>query len=162
MVSGFRSFLQAARKEGSVVTLYRAMVTSRAVREEIFERIRDLSRLEVDRRYENPNDTALAILLWLSVLTAPDYAQIAADLVDRTPQCWYAKKLARRIVAPSPVASANDWSGEPPHGLASTSELSGEVMLIMNLVDQPGWHWHHEKAELHAYTVHDGPMVVVS
>jgi len=87
------------------------MLTSGEAHEEVLGRIHGLSRLAVDRRYENPNDTALAVLLWLTMFAAPDYVQIVADVVDRAPQCWYAKKLANRILTPPPVASANVWTG---------------------------------------------------
>lgn len=90
VVSSMPSFFAAANKEPAVMSLCDDMIKSGEVREEVLGHIHDLSQLEIDRRYENPNDTALAILLWLTRYTAPDYSLMAADLVDRAPQCWYA------------------------------------------------------------------------
>jgi hypothetical protein len=63
VASGFRSFFRAASEEPAVATLFKAVLESGETREEVFGRILDLSSLDVDIRYENPNDTALAVLL---------------------------------------------------------------------------------------------------
>ena len=70
-------------------------------------RIYDMARLSVDLRYENPKDTAMAVLLWLMQSTQVEYAALAAQYVDKAQQCWYAKKFARAIMFPKPVASGD-------------------------------------------------------
>lgn len=132
VVSSMSLFFAAANKEPAVLSLYKDMGESGEAREEILGLIHDLSQLEIDRRYENPNNTALTILLWLTRFTAPDYSYMAADLVDRAPQCWYAKKLARRILLPPPVASGNSQISESPDLARPERMSSDDTSIIMN------------------------------
>lgn len=126
MVSDLRTFLQAASKESVVQTLYTAMSESEDAFDEVVNIIRELSSLEVDRRYENPNDTALAVLLMLVALVNTDFAIIMADFVDRSQQCWYAKKIARQIITPHIVSTSNTQSYIP------FSPVKNDVNLIIN------------------------------
>ena len=107
VVSGLRPLLAAAASEPSVITLKEEIESSGSAYEEVLNEIRDLAALEPDQRYENPNDTALAILLWMTSLTIPDFTMMAATLVDQAPQCWYAKKLARALLVPPQIATAH-------------------------------------------------------
>jgi hypothetical protein len=52
----------------------------------------------VDPRYENQWDVALAVYLWLLATENPRYALPVAYSVIVTPQCWWARQLARKIV----------------------------------------------------------------
>lgn len=103
------------------------MIASPEVLFEVLRQIRDLSDLEVDRRYENPNDTALAVFLLLVTLVDTDYAFITADLVDRAQQCWYAKHIARRILTPYNISSSNTRPS-----LSHTMSLSDEMSIVLN------------------------------
>jgi len=132
VVSSLRAFLRGAANEKSVRTLYSALVTSGEAREEVLGRISDLSRLEVDRRYENPHDTALAVLLWLTVMASPDFGTIAADLADRAPQCWYAKKLARIVLAPNPIESGDMGRAAIASEFSLTSRPPSERTVTLN------------------------------
>jgi hypothetical protein len=132
VVSGMRSFYAAASREPAVLSLYKDMSESGEAREEVLGHLHDLSQLEIDRRYENPNDTALAILLWLTEYAAPDFSLMAANLVDRAPQCWYAKKLARRIQMPPKSATGHFQVGEGPVGPRFESGGSGDAIIILN------------------------------
>ena len=131
-----------------MLELYRNMINSGEVREEALGRIHDLSSLEIDRRFENPHDTSLAILLWLTHFSAPDYVGIAADLVDRAPQCWYAKKLARRILVPPPISTGNSWVEEPPLTHESAGIWSGDMVLTFNPAIGNVSHYYHRKPRL--------------
>lgn len=158
VVSSTQSFFGAASKQPAVLELYRHMIRSGDVREEALGRIHDLSGLEVDRRYENPNDTSLAVLLWLTHFSAPDYVGIAADLVDRAPQCWYAKKLARRILVPPPINTGNTWVEEPPLTRESAGNWSGDVVVTVNPAFGNVLRYYHRKPHLTAtMTGNPGP-----
>ena len=135
-VSSMGAFFRASSREPAVVALYGRMLESEEVREEALGRIHDLSRLQVDPRYENPNDTPLAILLWLTYFAAPAYSGVAATMINRAPQCWYAKKLASRILMPPPLASGNAWVGERPSTLDIARSSSGDMIIIMSPPDQ--------------------------
>jgi hypothetical protein len=125
------SFFAAAGKEPAVISLYKDMSQSGEAREEALGHIHDLAQQEIDPRYENPSDTALAILLWLTRFAAPDYSYMAANIVDRAPQCWYGKKLARRILLPPPVDSGDSLIGTIRRGLEAGTN-SGDAAVIMN------------------------------
>ena len=80
VVSDLASFIQAVSSEPCVQTLYRAMSTSREATSEVLRQISQLSALEIDRKYENPNDTALAVFLLLVTLVDSDYSIVVGDL----------------------------------------------------------------------------------
>jgi len=152
VVSSLGAFFKAAAKEPAALTLYATMRTSGEAREDVLGRIHDLSQLEVDRRYENPNDTALAILLWATNFAAPELVQMAADLVDRAPQCWYAKKLARRILMPPPVATGNSWAPDSLHPSGPAGLLSGDVVITMNPLAKEFTRLYHQRPSVVAFT----------
>ena len=108
VVSGTNAFFKAADKEPAVREARRRLLQSGELHEDVLNRIYDLADSDVDPQYANPNDTALAVLLWLSYFTFPGYAYIAAGYVRRAPQCWYAKKLADRILNPPPSEGDNE------------------------------------------------------
>ena len=72
----------------------------------------DLAMAETDPDYQNPNDTPLAVLLWLTYFTHPDFARVGAHYVERAPRCLYANKLAHHIMNPMPTMSSDSW-GQP-------------------------------------------------
>ena len=146
VVSSMHAFFNTASKDPIVLEAYRHMLESGEAREAALGRIHDLSCLEVDRRYENPNDTPLAVFLWLTLFAAPDYVGMAADLVDRAPQCWYAKKLARRILVPPPVGTGNVLArgSRPAH--ESAAESSGDMTITVNPATRNVRGYFHDKA----------------
>jgi hypothetical protein len=66
--------------------------------EEIFERISNLTNMSIDPRYESPWDAALAA--YLIVLQSVDRysALLAANIVSRAPQTWWAGKISNRLL----------------------------------------------------------------
>jgi hypothetical protein len=145
VVSGLRSFIRAVFKEEAVKVLYRAMLTSPSARDAVLEQVQILSNLDIDRRYENPNDTALAVFLLLTFAVDTELAVIAADLVDRAPQCWYAQKIARKILTPAAIASnsTRDLQYKTP----SINLLATDRLMTMNFTAKLGWHLSQRKAE---------------
>ena len=110
VVSSMDAFFRAADSEPAVREAYRHLLGSGQLREEVLDRIYDLAVMDIDTQYENPNDTALAVLLWLSYFAFPDDAGIAIDYVSRAPQCWYAAKLARCLVTPLQTKGDNYYA----------------------------------------------------
>ncbi len=109
VVSSTNGFFQAVEKHPTVREAFRQMLGSGEVREDAIGRIFDLASREIDLEFENPHDTALAVLLWLTTFAANNNLQVAAAYVARAPQCWYAKKLAQRILNP-PQAHSTPWN----------------------------------------------------
>ena len=132
VVSGTNVFFRAVSREPAVLEAYRQMRHSGEVREDAFGRIYDLVKQETDPDFENPNDTPLAVLLWLTTFAAPDYAEMAATWVDHAPRCWYAKKLAQRILNPPPSTTGDYKFGGLAYGSMTTDIMSGEMKFRMN------------------------------
>ena len=105
VVSGTKAFFRAVGNDPMVRQSLRFMRESGEVREEVLNTIFDLSTSEIDPRYENPYDTSLAVLLWLTRYTDSDFARLGASYVMRAPGCWYANKFARQIMYPPPSGS---------------------------------------------------------
>ena len=137
VVSGTNSYFRAAAQHPAVQEAYRQMFESGDVREEALGLIYDLAGEPVDPQFENPNDTALAILLWLTNFSAPDVVESAASRVDKTPHCWYAKKLAQRILNPPPSLTANHPNSREPEEPRITGSSSGSTHSSITLTLAP-------------------------
>lgn len=111
VVSSAKAFFREIARDPVVLDMYRQVSESGELHESTLDRIYDLAAQEIDRRYENPNDTPLAVLLWLTCRTAPDFSQVAAHYTTRAPQCWYARNLAQRIIALPTAEGTNSWEG---------------------------------------------------
>ena len=109
VVSGTAAFFRAVGRQPAVQDSLGFMSLSGERQEEVLNRIADLATLEIDPNYENPNDTSLAVLLWLTCFSSPRCVQIGARYVEQAPQCWYARKLARQITAPHSADSLQSW-----------------------------------------------------
>lgn len=128
VASSMRAFFAIAGNEPVVREMIEELSNSTESFEEILGHLNELSRLRIDRRYENPNDTALAILLWAIQFSNPNpgYVYTAAEFVDRAPQCWYARKLARLLLIPAQVASATLPTQGPSE---SAARMSGDTSI---------------------------------
>ena len=111
VISGMDAFFRGVAKEPVVLEAYRCLQDSGQAREDALNRLCDLSALEIDVRYENPNDTVLAVLLWLFSFTYPDDVGLAVDYVSRAPQCWYAAKFAKQLAMLTQVEGKNEYVG---------------------------------------------------
>lgn len=130
VVSSTNGFFQAVEEHQTVREALHQMLDSGEVREDVIGRIYDLTNREIDRNFENPHDTALAVLLWLMHYAANDNVQVAATYVDQAPQCWYAKKLAQRVLNPPPSPTRNlEISPEPR--LTQSASGRAEIPPIM-------------------------------
>ena len=127
VVSGTNAFFRAVSQEPVVLEACREMYQLGEVREDVLGRIYDLVGQEIDPSFENPNDTRLAVLLWLTNFAAPHHAERAATWVDIAPGCWYSKKLAQRILNPPPSSTGDSKFGKPSAGPMATGVTSGEM-----------------------------------
>ena len=139
VVSGTNAFFRAVAREPIVLGIYQEMRESGELREEILGRVYDLAAQEIDLRYENPNDTPLAVYLWLTYFGAPDFAAMTAVRVDQTPQCWYARKLSRRILEPPPSTTGNYSGEEVLSGPRVFVSSSGNVKFTVAPVSGGSW-----------------------
>ena len=101
VVSSFGLFLNAARVEPAVITLYQSMQESEQVSDAVLERICELSREEINIQHENTNDAAFTVYLWLLALCSKARATVGALCIAGAPNCFYAWKAARSVLLPS-------------------------------------------------------------
>ncbi len=115
VLSGFEAFLRALPSMPEVHDLV-AAISGPEAKNALLHRIRQLVERKVDPAYENPWDIPLAAYLWALFQADHDLAAQAAVAVLQTQDCWWAKKLARKILDaprvnsdnyPSPAATTN-------------------------------------------------------
>ena len=106
VVSGTNAFFRAVRNEPAVKVSLGLMKESGELQEEILDQLHNLAARDTDPNYENPNDTPLAVLLWLTHYSGYDSSILGAQYVNRAPRCWYASKLAQNIINPPPADSS--------------------------------------------------------
>ncbi len=131
--SGTSAFFRGVSKDPGIQGALRLMSQSGEVREAALDRIHDLAMAEVDSNYQNPNDTALAVLLWLTYFTDAEWARFAANYVERAPRCWYANRLSQLIVNPAPTMSSDSWK-HPDGGnqISYRSSSRAESLNVMS------------------------------
>lgn len=61
---------------------------------QILSRVEQLSRLHINPRYENPNDTAIATYCWALFQADPDLGRIAATFAASAAGVWWAREIA--------------------------------------------------------------------
>lgn len=132
--SGMRTFLQAVNQHNTTRKLLKELEDPIFCLQ-ILNRVFELSRQQVDPRYENPWDTALAVYVLLLSWKDESLAKIAAEEVIHIPQCWWAMKVSRRILLEE--KSHNDagftqyeFSPKISGVITTQTSNSGEVMFI--------------------------------
>jgi len=113
LASGFKTFLRAAEQEEAVWFLYSALKKPEN-RKHLLNRILVLGQRDIDERYTNPADTALAVYLWGLELRDWKRAKLAAVIVSEAHKCWWSRMLAHHILLEKPTFSD---AGETSEGL---------------------------------------------
>ena len=142
VVSSANGFFRALAKHPTMIEACFSMGGSGGLQEETLGIIYDLSGEEIDPQFENPHDTALAALLWLTTFASPANARAAATYVDRAPQCWYAKKLAQSILNPPRSLTTTltyEFPREPHGGLTWSPNAQEHIKssLIPSIAGPP-------------------------
>ena len=133
--SGTSAFFRGVSKEPGIQEALRLMSESGGTREAALDRIHDLAVAEIDPNYQNPNDTALAVLLWLTYFTDADCARVGAHYVERAPQCWYANRISQLIVNPAPTMSSDSWKHpDNKYQISYHSSSSAESLNMVSSV----------------------------
>lgn len=68
------------------------------VADHVLSRVLELTAQAVDPRYENPNDTALAIYAWLLSRHDSLLSYLACAAMSQVPNLWWASKVATGII----------------------------------------------------------------
>ena len=130
IASNFNMLLDILQKHEIVNQLDRIISLQENCNRVIY-RIEELSEKEIDIRYENPWDTALAVYLW--VLNSK-FRHIAKDLASLTltiQQCWWANKISRYILLIN--SSKNTIEDQFIDTLITTFNTPGEQIKHINI-----------------------------
>ena len=95
--SDFRTFLRAAQQEESIQFLMQKLAFPE-VHNEVIGRVLEIAKQRFDPRYECPWDTAFAVYLLLLDIRCSDSAKLVAQQILQTPQIWWARSVANRII----------------------------------------------------------------
>ncbi len=91
IASGFHLFERILETDKVVHDLSVDMCVE-AVTRKVFERLKELSKKEIDEKFENPVDTALATYAWL--LLSKNYRkQEVIDLINNSQNLFWAKEV---------------------------------------------------------------------
>jgi len=104
IASDLRMFLRIASKQTSVRSVL-AQMDSEENRRRILKQVLQLLRLDVDYRYENPWDTAIAVLLWILARRTPQLGVLAAQAALEAPQCWWVPRIVEDMLRDSVAAN---------------------------------------------------------
>lgn len=97
LASDFKGFFHAVELEKAIgIALSHLCLLSNMTK--LLRRISELTRQNVDLRYENPWDNTLTVYLWILNVRDVNIAKIAAEKVAETPQCWWATKYAKHLL----------------------------------------------------------------
>ncbi len=97
VVSGTNAYFRVLQNELVVQYLIKTAKNSDILQKNILERIYAMSQLKLDNEYANPNDTAMAVSLWILWNSNLNYAYVGAEYIKNTLNLWYASKLAACI-----------------------------------------------------------------
>ncbi len=109
--SDYNIFMKAIRNEDATKELLRGMRSSESECQEVFSRLIELSKKQIDERYEHPWDTTLAVYLWLLSITNIELAKLAASIIKKIEQGWWSHKISNYILSRIGV---NTNSTSPP------------------------------------------------
>ena len=104
VASDLRTFLLGVQQQEAVHILFREL-DSPEKRLQLFSQVVALSRQQIDPRYENLWDTALAVYVWLISLKDANLAKVASQTAMQAPQCWWAAKVSSIVSTESRVNS---------------------------------------------------------
>jgi hypothetical protein len=116
LASDFKTFVRILASEKPVQDLAEEMREAK-VRAAVSERALALVKDQGEEGYEHPWDSALAAYLWLLADKDPELAKVAAATIAQAPRCWWARKLAEKVLSPERFPSSAG-SGSPtlfPH-----------------------------------------------
>jgi len=100
--SSFRLFERIISNENVVQAFLEEIKDNLSVADFVFARIQRLSKVDQNFEFENSTDVAFATYLWILNRNSPSVGKIAAkEVLNECPRIWWAKQLARKILAAS-------------------------------------------------------------
>src|SRR3989344_3234302 len=108
VVSTRRAFIEALFQNTDFTNLVKSLRDNADYRTALLARIRELATSQINHRYENPYDTAMATYAWALTQVSPKIARIGAELLTSARQTWWAREIAALILEEIPVSFVDD------------------------------------------------------
>lgn len=124
-------------------SLYNEIVDHEDLASLVLKRIGVISTFNIDSRYENPHDAALAAYMLALENTHPEFSRIAVSIIISLPNLWWAREAAILALSQisAPTASKESTTSEQQVGQAGwgekvsiTSEKEGIQYALTNFV----------------------------
>lgn len=94
VASGVSAFVSAISRSPSVIALRERIRSDSAVADKLLTRMLHLKNLDIDSKYENPNDVAMATYGWVVANERPELAGELRILLGSLKNPWWSKYLA--------------------------------------------------------------------
>jgi hypothetical protein len=136
LASGWSTFRRALLEDATTARLTSALRDSLTNIETIVTRVYTLATVQIDHRYANPYDIALAAYLWALSMVAPGTARLAAEVVLGARQTWWARETASallaNLIADEPYAM---FRSDPALTMSTATSFSGGSGLPYLILD---------------------------
>lgn len=127
--SGKKVFLDALAGDPIVAKLTRSLRARPNAAGKVLRRIKELARQQVDPRYENPLDSAIAVYVWCLDQLDRGIARIGAEFALGATQIWWAREMSN-IVLQSELRSTGTANATITPARATAGWSSGALPLI--------------------------------
>jgi hypothetical protein len=146
LASGRNLLIRFLEMDEGVSALVDAIKESSEQALHVLARVEDLSRMKVNPRYENPNDTAMAVYSWALYQSWPDLGRIASIFASSAPGIWWAREIAVLIFdhqlavqsEPDMLTTAfSQFADQPRFSFAQTGRvmpIEGDLPVLVTLV----------------------------
>jgi len=135
VVSTRRAFIEALFQNTDFTNLVKSLRDNADYRTALLARIRELATSQINHRYENPYDTAMATYAWALTQVSPKIARIGAELLTSARQTWWAREIAALILEEIPVSFVDDVT-ESQHQIAPDFQI-GTIQVFLKSIDTP-------------------------
>lgn len=134
IASSLSVFIEALSEDPAIINLVEYIRENLFYPLNVLNRIKTLIGIDVDYRYANPHDTALAAYAWaFRIASIPEAASIAAELLVGARQIWWAREIASLILEelPHPGSATkmkSIWEGEEIFSISTVTHSNNAVV----------------------------------
>lgn len=141
VASSWRTFYRAVFSLGEVEQLESLLVLPATV-DAVLSRIQELSKREVDPRYENIWDVPLAVYVLLLARHDPVIARLGIEAAQPARQCWWLYQVVHRLSNPQATQLSSESVGvqmfvsyaTPFHRLVVAAPLSYDALITPSVM----------------------------
>ncbi len=98
IASDLKTFVRVLGKHPAVTKIRSCLSLLNGV-QRVNSRIEELLKAQSEVGFEHPNDAAIAAYVWIIASVGPELAHPIARLVPEKPEFWWARKVAKKILA---------------------------------------------------------------